>query len=38
MFATIAIPSDVDKQVLAGLVDVENLVSKQAKAGGTLQG
>ena len=33
-----AVPSDVDEQVLAGLVDVEDLVSEQAEAGGALQG
>lgn len=31
-------PSDVHKQVLCSLVDVEDLVSEQAEAGGALQG
>ena len=32
------LPAEVDKKVLGGLVDVEDLVSEEAEAGAALQG
>lgn len=34
---SVFLPSDVHKQVLSGLVDVEHFIPEQAEAGGALQ-